>query len=90
MCFGHLLLHFRKLLLLCDELSTHFIQPRLILLINHAGCDFSCIMRRGFYCQRKGRGSIHNHVILSVNGVPQGSGLLQGLYPFPNHLIGHR
>ena len=89
MCFGYLLLQFRKLLLLGDELSTHLIQPRLIFLINHAGCDFSSIMRRGFYCQGKGRGSVHNHVILSLKGEPQGSGLLQGFYPFPDHLIGH-
>jgi len=89
MCFGHLPLQFRKLLLLCDELSTHFVQPRLIFLINHAGCNFSSTMRRGFYCERNGRGSVHNHVVLSVNGVPLGSGLLQGFYSFPNHLIGH-
>jgi len=89
MCFGHLVLQFSKLLLLCDELFTNLIEPRLIFLVNHTGCDFICIMRRGFYCQGKGRGSVHNHVILCVNRVPLGSSLLQGFYPFPDHLIGH-
>ena len=89
MCFGKLLLQLRKLLLLSDELSTHLIQPRLIFLIYHAGCDFSSVMRWGFYCQRKGRGSVLNNVILSVNGVPLGSSLLQSFYHFLDHLIGH-
>jgi len=89
MCLGHLLLQFCKLLLLCDELSTHFIQPSLIFLINHAGSNFSSIIRRGLYSQRKSRGSLNDQVVLSVNGLYLGSGLLPGFYPVPNHLIGH-